>query len=80
MELARRKGLRIRTLAQHPHALKEWEGELNEPSYFPLLFQRVSTDRLRAFAALARSVLDEKDKYLIVAAIVGSYFLSTPRG
>ncbi len=67
--LARRAGPRVRKLARHPTSLSRWQRELNEPAHFSLRMRTVDETRLREFVRFARTVLDENDKYAIVAAI-----------
>jgi hypothetical protein len=69
VELARRRGPRISKFGRSLADLQRWQRELNEPSHFSLRFRAIDARRLLAFVAFARSVLDEKDKYLIVAAV-----------
>jgi hypothetical protein len=68
-ELARRRGPRIRKFARYPRPLKAWQRKLNEPSHFSTKFRKVDEAWLRAFVGRVRQWFDDKDKYLIVAAV-----------
>jgi hypothetical protein len=69
LELARGAGPRICKLAAKPRSLARWQRELNEPAHFSPRFRVVDRADLRAFVRFARSILDEKDKYAIVAIV-----------
>lgn len=68
-ELARRRGPRIRKFARYPQILKRWQRELNEPSHFSMKFRRIDEGRIRDFINYVKKLFDDKDKYLIVAAV-----------
>lgn len=68
-ELARQAGPRIRKFARWPTTLKRWRRQLNEPSHFATRFRGVDEPWMRSFVARAGALLDDKDKYLITAAL-----------
>jgi len=68
-QLARKRGPRIRKFARQPQSIKMWIRELNEPSHFSARHRRLDSGRISTFIIRARRWFDEKDKYLIVAAL-----------
>jgi len=69
LELARQAGPRIRKLARQPKSLERWQRELNEPAHYSTRFRSIDENDLREFVIFVRTILDEYDKYAIVAAI-----------
>jgi len=68
-ECARKRGPRIRKFARYPRSLKKWQREFNEPSHFSPGYRRVGVSAIRDFVNGVRGWFDDKDKYLIIAAI-----------
>lgn len=69
IELARQASPRVHKLTRQPRSLKRWQRELNEPAHFSPRMRSVDETRLREFVRFARTVLDNHDKYAVVAAI-----------
>lgn len=76
-ESARRRGPRIRKFARYPRVLKSWRDKLNEPSHFSVKFRNVDAAWLRTFVQRVSSWFDDKDKFLVLAAI-NELFSKTP--
>lgn len=49
--------------------MKSYQRDLNEPSHFAIKFRRVDQTRLHDFTSHAKNWFDEKDKYLVIAAV-----------
>lgn len=71
LELARRRGARIRKFARYPRSLNRWRRLFNEPSHFrnPAANPRVKEREIASFSKRIRSILDDQDHYLITAAV-----------
>jgi len=71
MELARRRGSRIRKFARFPRSLDRWRRLLNEPSHFsnPAAGRRTRDRDVRDFVRTFRDIFEEIDAYLITAAV-----------
>ena len=71
IELARRRGPRIRKFARFPQSLDRWRRILNESSHFsnPAAGRKTRANDIRDFATRIRSLLEEVDGYLITAAV-----------
>lgn len=71
MELARRRGSRIRKFARFPRSLDRWRGLLNEPSHFsnPAVGRKTREKDIRDFVTTFRDIFEEIDAYLITAAV-----------
>ncbi len=68
-ECARRRGPRIRKFARYPRSLKKWQQEFNEPSHFSPGYRRLGISAITDFVNRVRGMFDDKDGYLIIAAI-----------
>ena len=71
MELARRRGSRIRKFARFPRSLDRWRGLLNEPSHFsnPAVGRKTREKDIGDFVTTFRDIFEEIDAYLITAAV-----------
>jgi len=69
IELARIRGPRIRKFATKPRTLNKWRKTLNESAHFSIKNRCLDGSALHEFIAFGRQLFDNKDRYLIVAAI-----------
>jgi hypothetical protein len=67
--LARKRGPRIRKWARSPRVFRTWQRDLNEPSHYSAKFRKIDELWIRNFVRRIRQLIDDKDKYLLVAAI-----------
>lgn len=68
-QIARTRGDRIRKFATKPRTLDKWRKLLNESSHFSTKHRKLDESVLGEFIDYANTIFDEKDKYLIVAAL-----------
>lgn len=71
IELARRRGPRIRKLTRLPRSLERWRKLFNEPSHFsnPATIKNIKEKHIRNFANHFSSIFEDVDGYLITAAV-----------
>ena len=71
IELARRRGKRIRKFARFPRSLDKWRRLLNEASHFsnPASGRKTKESHIREFVTKFRETFEEVDGYLITAAV-----------
>jgi len=68
-EVARNRGDRIRKFAVRPRTLDKWRKTLNESSHFSTKHRKLDEVALGEFIDYANTMLDEKDGFLVVAAL-----------
>ena len=71
IELARRRGKRIRKFARFPRSLDKWRRLFNEASHFsnPASGRKTKESHIREFVTKFRETFEEVDGYLITAAV-----------
>lgn len=71
IELARRRGSRIRKFSRYPRSLDKWRRVLNEPSHFvnPGSVRKTSEHHIYAFVEKVGDLFRHPDGFLITAAV-----------